>query len=326
MLLAVAVAVVILLSAVALGAVWLTSRDTKPSTAVERQTNECLAEAMVPPFTPALDQSDCVTSVGVADNERQIIGTKNGLIGLIEGGKLVKTSQPPLASGAVTGIVVTEEFVSFVVDQGVGVLSTKDQSFLELPADGKFVSSGYYVRMPGKERPDVNSQRYAQRSEEGVEQVLSLGPTNYGELCAGYLAYPGALPERLWCTPAGTLFPPPPFVTPAPRPPKACADTLPAASVDSAHALTVTVAAGGFSTSRLEVKAGQLYELTIANADPGFAHLWRLDGAKLSNGQDLCGVFLDSGQKTVFLNIPEKGSYRFYDELHPAMGGDLIVD
>ncbi|HET9477498.1 MAG TPA: hypothetical protein VFP63_08425 [Dehalococcoidia bacterium] len=321
-----AVAAVTLLSAVALVALWLTSRDTEPSTAVERQTDECLPEAMVPAFAPALDESDCVVSVAVADKERQIIGTKNGLIGLIESGRLAKASEPPLASGAVTGISIQEGLVSFVVDQGVGVLSTSDETFVELPAGGKLVSSGYYVEMPGKGRPEATARGYTQMSTDGVEQLLSLGPTDYGELCASYLAYPGAWPDRLWCTPAGTLFPPPPFVTPAPRPPKVCTDTLPAASVDSAHTLTVTVGAGGFSTTRLEVKAGHLYELAITNAEPGFAHLWKLDGAKLSNGQDLCGVLLDSGQKTIFLNIPVKGTYRFYDELHPGLGGELVVN
>ncbi|HET9476329.1 MAG TPA: hypothetical protein VFP63_02445 [Dehalococcoidia bacterium] len=321
-----AVAAVVLASAVALTVFWLTSRDTEPSTAVERQTDECLPEAMVPEFAPTLDEADCVVSVAVADKERQIIGTKNGLIGLIEGGRLAKTSRPPQASGAVTGIFVQEELVSFVVDQGVGILSTYDQSFVELPAGGKFVSSGYYVEMPGEGRPEASARGYTRISEEGVEQLLSVGPTVAGELCASYLAYPGAWPDKLWCTPVGTLFPEPPFVTPAPRPPKACADTLPAASVDSDHAVTIAVGAAGFTKSRIEIKAGEFYELTMASADPGFAHLWRLDGAKLSNGQELCGVLLDSGQRTIFLNIPVNGTYRFYDELHPSMTGELVVN
>jgi hypothetical protein len=321
-----AVGAMVLLSATALAAYWLTSRGTESSTAVEGQTNECLPQAMVPAFAPVLAETDCVVSVAVADDERQIIGTMDGLIGLIESGRLEKTSRPPLASGAVTGLSVQKEFVSFVVDQGVGVLSTHDESFLELPADGKFVSSGYYIGMPGESRPEITARGYTQVSEDGVEQLLSVGPTDAGQLCASYLAFPGAWPDRLWCTPQGSLFPEPQFVTPAPRPPKACADTLPAASVDSTHALTISVGRGGFSTSRIEVKAGELYELTIANAEPGFAHLWKLGGAKLSNGQELCGLPVDGEPRTIFLNITSPGTYRFYDELHPGMGGELVVN
>jgi hypothetical protein len=285
----------------------------------EEPEGPCFPAEQVPEFEPAVAEGDCVTSVAPGIAAEYVIGTRSGKLGLVRDGKLVDSAQPPGSTGAVTDINPHESFVAFVVDQGIGLFSVERWSFVQLPADAKFVSQGY-VSLPGGGRPQL-AEGYVKKGPDGTTQRIGFQVGTSGEACAIYMSQEGGIPSRIWCLPAETLFDSQPH-TPGPRPsPKCFSELLTKSTHATGREFELQMVNGRITPAEVLIPEGT-HGLRIAGLGEGIVQDWRLQS--LASAVEFSCPITTIGPETIVVTLSKPGRYELVDQLHPTMRVSLI--
>lgn len=283
-----------------------------------------------------------------------VIGTREGHVGVVRAGKLTEIS-PAMATGPVKDprLIAQGPLVSFVVDQGLGIIDPRTGQQVRLAgrdlrqsrsADAaQWVSQGdgyYFVLEPQPQRPHGGpgaqfSTRLANGRFEAIslEQVPLPGMTL---LCVNYVTAGGGFEHEGVCVNISDLVPPPPatpVILPTFPPGGDPCIATGAPQVDAAHQLTVDVSTAGFSPATLTINAGQTYAVTIRNTEPGVVHEFNVYDSQHNLVRDAAGVRLcvnvpaqAQGAVTVPLRIAGPARTLTYtDAIHPQVTGTLIV-
>lgn len=321
------------------------------------QGRACMA-AVPAGVTTQLGAGDCVLSAVTLPDNSVVVGTSAGNIGVFSHGKLDKipaggdtggvSDLRPLPPSARVG-GVGGQFVTFAVDQGVGLFDEQTDSLISFGgrtfryADGIpatdtspwITPDGKYLKMlPDIGRPHLNTTAalngtYVRAKDAGGQEYLGLS-VGGGEMCATYLPSAEAVPERAWCASAPDLSAPPPPPSAIATPPPGGDPCLMPEPTVAGTSLSLRVTADALSPANLQVHLGQPYGLTVEVDDPTSQHALNIvDGGMIArdqNGVRMCMTSLSSGPRTYRLVLT--GSPRLLtieDPFHPSLQAQLSV-